>query len=218
MIKHPAKYSDQLLPIFKKMLKDCNNVLDPFAGTGKIHSIDCDDLFTTGYEIEKEWADMHFKTFHGDSTSMHFSDNTFSSICTSPTYGNRMADCHNAKDGSKRNTYTHVLGRKLSENNTGKMQFGEKYKETHLKVYSECTRVLVNNGLFVLNIKNHIRKGVEIDVFGWHLKALLGLGFVLRELVNVPVKGNGFGKNSDKKLDFEYVAKFQLIKKESTNE
>lgn len=212
-IRHPAKYSSQLLPVFRELLKGCNYVLDPFAGTGKIHELDCDSMETHGYEIEKEWADMHFKTWHGDSTNMHFKDDTFSGICTSPTYGNRMADCHNAKDGSKRNTYTHVLGRKLSDNNTGKLQWGRKYKELHEQVYRECRRVLFSNGIFVLNVKNHIRKGKEVDVFGWHVSTLISLGFILREVIKVPVAGNGFGKNADKKLDFEYVAKFELLNK-----
>lgn len=210
--KHPAKYSDQLLPVFKEMLKGCNYILDPFAGTGKIHNIACVGVRTVGIEIEIEWSNMHRNTLHGDSTDMCFNDNTFSGICTSPTYGNRMADCHNAKDGSKRNTYTHVLGRKLADNNSGKMQWGSKYRELHEKVYRECRRVLFSNGIFVLNMKNHIRKGKEVDVFGWHVSTLIELGFVLREVIKVPVTGNGFGKNSDKKLDFEYVAKFELHK------
>ena len=69
--KHPAKYTDSLLPVFKEMLSDCVTVLDPFAGTGKIHILPYE---TTGLEIEKEWADMHENTILGDATKMPFED------------------------------------------------------------------------------------------------------------------------------------------------
>ena len=54
-----------------------------------------------------------------------FSDATFDMVVTSPTYGNRMADHHNAKDGRRRITYTHNLGRTLTPGNSGAMQWGE---------------------------------------------------------------------------------------------
>lgn len=100
-IKHPAKYSDALLPVFNELLNGCVKVLDPSAGTGKIHSLHYD---TIGIEIEREWAELHNKTLVGDATNLPFKDGEFDAICTSPTYGNRMADSHTAKDNSIRNT------------------------------------------------------------------------------------------------------------------
>ena len=202
-MRHPAKYTDSLLPVFEEMLTGCESVLDPFAGTGKIHSL---PFKTTGLEIEPEWAEMHPDTVCGDATAMPFEDNSFDAICTSPTYGNRMADHHNAKDGSKRNTYTHCIGHKLHENNSGKMQWGHEYRMLHENVYAECFRVLRPNGRFVLNIKNHIRKGKEIDVFSWHISTLIALGFMLREVRRVYTNGNGFGANADKRTGYEFVA------------
>jgi len=35
-IHHPAKFTDRFLPIFAHLLKDSQNVIDPFAGTGKL--------------------------------------------------------------------------------------------------------------------------------------------------------------------------------------
>ena len=55
--RHPAKYTDSFIPIFYERLKDTRNVLDSFAGTGKIGM-----LKNYGYngkiytnEIEPEW-------------------------------------------------------------------------------------------------------------------------------------------------------------------
>ena len=204
-IKHPAKYTDSLLPVFEELLKGCTKVLDPFTGTGKIHSLPYE---TIGVEIEKEWAEMHPNTIIGDATDLQFANHEFDAICTSPTYGNRMADCHNAKDGSSRNTYTHKLGRVLNDNNTGKMQWGEKYKDLHIKAWKECFRVLKEDGVFILNFKNHIRKGKEVDVFSWHVKTLIELGFSLDLVKQVETNGNGFGQNGKLRTGFEFVARF----------
>jgi len=193
-VKHPAKYTDALLPVFEKMLIGCVNVLDPFAGTGKIHLL---PYKTIGVEIEPEWAALHDDTIVGDATNLQFANHEFDAVCTSPTYGNRMADCHVAKDGSSRNTYTHKLGRKLNDNNTGQMQWGEKYREFHVMTWKECHRVLKTDGVFVLNFKNHIRSGKLIDAFSWHCKTLIELGFMIDEIVKVEANGNGFGQNRE---------------------
>lgn len=204
-MNHPAKYTKKLMTIFQQMLIGVDSVLDPFAGTGRIHDL---DFNTIGIEIEKEWADMHKDTIHGDSTCMTFRDKYFDAVCTSPTYGNRMADCHNAKDNSKRNTYTHVIGHKLQENNTGKMQWGKNYRNVNEKVLRECHRVLKDNGTFILNIKNHIRKGEEVNVKNWFIEIMLDIGFYVLKMETVKVNGNGFGANGKIRLNNEYVIKF----------
>jgi len=204
-MNHPAKYTDKLLPVFSEILQSygATTVLDCFAGTGKIHRLDFE---TKGIEIEPEWANMHEETVVADSRAIPFSSGSFDAVCTSPTYGNRMADCHSAKDGSKRNTYTHKLGRTLHQANSGKMQWGANYRELHSLVWAECFRVVKPNGILILNMKNHIRGGKEVDVFGWHVVTLLGVGFTLREVRQIEVNGNGFGQNGHLRVPFEYVA------------
>lgn len=217
-IRHPATYSEQFIPIFAEKLQGCNRVLDPFGGTGKIAKIK--ELGFTGEvwvnEIEKDWllpnkfnADV---CLFEDAEYLHCPDNFFDAICTSPTYGNRMADHHNAKDGSKRNTYTHCIGRELDSENTGRMQWGRNYCEKHQRIYQHIVPMLKPDGLFVLNISNHIRKGEEIDVTSFHMKALAFNGLVLTETIEVPVQRLKFGANSDKRVPYEYILTFRKPK------
>ena len=119
-----------------------------------------------------------------------------------------MADHHNAKDGSVRNTYTHCLGKQLKDGNTGKMQWGNEYRDKHKRIYAHLSDLLVTNGLFVINVKNHIRKGVEIDVVDFHRNLIESLGFELLYSDYIKTSGLKYGNNSDRRVDGEYILTF----------
>jgi DNA modification methylase len=207
-MKHPAKYSNPILDVMQEMLVDVSGILlDPFAGTGKIHLLQREDLKTFGVEIEPEWATLHPQTIVGDALNLPFADASFDAIATSPTYGNRMADHHNAKDGSKRNTYKHTLGRDLHPNNSGQLQWGPKYREFHEKVWAECIRVLKPNGTFILNISNHIRKGEEIDVTDWQVRTIQQY-IPIKDVRTVGTIRYKEGSNSSLRPDHESVVRF----------
>lgn len=173
LVSHPAKFSEGLIPLFAELLEDKTRILDPFAGTGRIHELkDFGSFETVGIEIEPEWAEMHSETILGDALDLPFPDEDFDAICTSPTYGNRLADHYESKDGSIRYSYRESLGRPLNENNSGQMQWGGKYREFHSKAWEEAFRVLKPGGLFVLNLKDHIRKKKLMPVTGWHIMHL----------------------------------------------
>ena len=203
-MKHPAKYSNCLLPIFKTMLTGCDKVLDPFGGTGKLKLVRPDAVIL---EIEPEWAAIS-GAIVGDATNMPFRDREFDGICTSPTYGNRMADSFVCTKGYKRNTYRHTLGRELNPNNSGGMNWGYKYKELHRKAWAECYRVLKYNGIFILNISDHIRKGMVIPVTEWHIKELESLGFRKINHAKIETPRNRMGSNSLIRVDYESVICF----------
>ena len=215
-MKHPAKYSDILIPIFAEILPSEGRVLDPFAGTGKLAKIK--DFGFSGIivcnEIEPEWVDSsehNVDEWHiGDASDMKWApDASFDAICTSPTYGNRMADHFDSTDGSKRITYRHFIGRPLSDMNTGRMQWGEKYRDKHVECYLEFLRILKNGGIMVVNLSNHIRSGVEVDVCGWHRCVLTEMGMSLIDEVSVITPRMGFGANGKARVLSEVVMVFK---------
>lgn len=218
-VKHPAKYTDTLIPIFVDLLRDCPNVLDPMAGTGKIGQIK--EHGYKGYvvcnELEPEWItptppgvdEVHI----GDAEHMDWAlDGQFCAICTSPTYGNRMADHHNARDGSRRNTYRHTLGRPLSPGNTGMMQWGKEYRQKHVFIWIECKRVLRPDGLMIVNVSDHIRKGQVVRVVDWHVKAITSIGLLLIDKIPVETPRLRFGANSDVRVSAEWILVFLKVR------
>lgn len=203
---HPAKFSPTILEEIRRHLKPEWLVLDPFAGTGRVHSL---TSFTVGVEIEPEWAGQHPCTIVGDALHLPFADATFDAVVTSPCYGNRMADHHEARDGSVRMTYRHQLGRPLHPNNSGQLQWGPKYKDFHDEAWREARRVLKPGGLLVLNISDHFRKAERMMVSTWHTHSLLLKGFTMLELHEVKTPRMGFGANRGKRPEAEYVMVFQ---------
>ena len=206
-IKHPAKFSDVLIEQIDKMVVTHSSVLDPFAGVGTIHKLHprCE---TYGIEIEPEWANMHPRTIVGNALDLPFSNDTFDYVVTSPCYGNRMADHHNAKDSSRRMTYTHTLGRTLHDDNSGKMQWGKEYRSFHNTAWMEVRRVLKPYGNFILNISDHIRKGERVPVTSWHIETLRSLGFIMVNEIKIPTPRMRFGQNHAARIEYESIIEF----------
>jgi SAM-dependent methyltransferase len=185
-LAHPARYSKELYPLFADLLavhilKLGATVLDPFAGTGGIHRLQDHGYKTAGIEIETEWAALHPGTVVGSALDLPFGDDTFDAIVTSPTYGNRLADSHNAADPELRRSYTHDLGHELNADNSGAMHWGDRYRRFHEEAWIEAVRVLAPSGVFLLNVKDHIRRGARQHVAGWHVTTLCRLGLTLLE-------------------------------------
>jgi hypothetical protein len=211
---HPARFNKKLLPIFASMVGDSVWVFDPLAGTGeRLDELNklLPNAVLLGTEIEYEWASVSPTRVLCIDAFEYLKmnrDNAWDAILTSPTYGNRMADHHNAKDGSKRNTYTHRLGRPLSENNSGKLQWGDEYRDFHYRLWCECVRVLKPCGKFILNVKDHIRDGKVQEVSKWHIETLCAMGMIIQQIEQVVLPSLKNGANSNLRVPFEEVIMF----------
>lgn len=201
---HPAKFSDPILDRVRPLVEGLRPLLDPFAGTGKVHLLGGD---TWGVEIEKPWADLHERTIHGNSRHLSdlFEPGFFAAVVTSPTYGNRLADKHTAKDGSVRHSYTHDIRAQtgdesysLDPDNSGGMQWGDAYRELHLAVWEQVAVVLRPGGTFVCNVSDHIRDRKVVEVCAWHRDVIPGLGFELVAVFEVGTARLKFGANSER--------------------
>lgn len=246
-LEHPAKYTNVIVEAISATVNrhlgwGHIRVLDPFAGVGGIHALafgnDEIGITTVGVELEPEWAAADPRTIVGDATALPFADSSFDCVATSPCYGNRVADHHDAKDAckncngsgmaqiggpgsgirgvetckmckgrklSKRNTYRHTLGRKLTDGSAGAMQWGKEYRRLHEKAWDEVARVLKPNGLFLLNVSNHIRKGEEVRVAEWHLGAVLERPFALLDVQRIGTPRQRLGQNRELRVDGELL-------------
>lgn len=204
-LPHPARYSEEVLPIMARFLVPGTRVLDPFSGTGERHE-QIHGVEWVRVELEEGWADM----VQGNALQLPFANNTFDAVATSCTYGNRMADHHDAKDNSKRITYRHKLGRPLRQQNSGQLQWGTKYREFHEAAWKEARRVLKPGGRLVLNVSDHIRGGGRQPVVAWHIEALRRLGFYMVTHQQVTTRRMGFGKNGQARVEQESVLLFTL--------
>jgi DNA modification methylase len=210
MARHPAQFSTPILDTIAALLvvyvNPGSTVLDPFAGVGGIHALS--DYRTVGVELEPEWAAAHPDTICGDSTDLScmFDPESVDAIVTSPAYGNRMADNYAGDaNGSRRFTYRIALGRALSPWNGAGLQWGTEYRNLHETVWAECHTVLKPGGMLIVNVSNHIRKGIEQPVVEWHLSTLIDLGFRLEEARPVRTMRMRYGQNGERRVSTEKV-------------
>lgn len=235
---HPAMFSRELIGPLADTIRGRASVVDPFAGTGRIHVIaeQAGVPRSVGIELEDEWANVDL--FGGPDRTQIVGDSLvilptmgtecFEAVLTSPAYGNRMADKHEAKDAcktckgsgvvshneckvcrgiglSRRNTYRHRLGRALSENNGGGLQWGPDYRELHRDIWKAAIDVLAPGGVFVVNCSNHIRMGELVDVCGWQRDTLIELGLALERTVEVETRRQRHGANGHVRVDGELI-------------
>lgn len=203
---HPAEFSPEVLREIAAMLPSKCTVLDGFAGKGGIHKLATPKRPTVGWELEPLWAAAHPSTLCGDVLKMAYTPGEYDWMVTSPCYATRMADHHNAKDGSKRHTYRHYYGEPLTEGSAAMMQWGPAYKRFHL-LFLIRTFDIVEKGL-ILNMSDHYRDGDLIPVTDWWIRAAEDVGFKTKEIRKVKTRRQKHGANAHLRAEYESVIKF----------
>ena len=220
-VSHPAPFRDEHLKVVRDLLHylDVTSILDPFAGTGKIHELRNYGYLTYGIEREPEWATQNsMYTIVGDvldpaglqAVLARAGWGTFDAVVTSPCFGNRMADHHNAKDDSVRNTYRHKLGREITEGSSAILQWGPEYRSFHEKAWEQILGVA--DRFFILNIKDHVRAGEVMPVTAWHVETIEGLGFQEVRREEMPTRGLAYGENHEVRVPMESMILFGRAK------
>ncbi len=208
--KHPATYTSTILEKLDEIVPD-GIWCDPFIGIGKLYRLSTPARQFVGIEIEPEWASYDTRTIVGDARLQmaYWIDETtirFDGFVTSPVYGNRMSDHHEANDGSRRTSYRHLLGRMPTVGSSATMYFWqESYQIFHLRSWADAYALTNDDGYFFLNVKNFIRKGEAQNVVGWHMKALREVGWRIETVYQVQTPGHRDGENADVRYDSEAI-------------
>jgi hypothetical protein len=92
------------------------------------------------------------------------------------------------------------------------MQWGKEYRRKHVFIWIECKRVLKSDGVMVVNVSDHIRKGRVVRVVDWHVKAITGIGLLLIDKIPVETPRLRFGANSDVRVSAEWILVFQKVR------
>jgi hypothetical protein len=212
--KHPAPYHKAVCATLRQWLRENPDyypqepdgarprLLDPFCGSGRI--ADLADLYTCyGIEIEAEWADQARRRGLAEVWTGRAEDvlaawagqRRFHAICTSPCYGNRLADQYapdlQAPKHRLRRTYRLALGHALAEGSLAALQWtNEGFRTQHACILERGVEVLLPGGLFFLNVKNHRREHRLQLVSEWFLQLLLDLGLELLDTRKLVAPGD----------------------------
>lgn len=237
-IGHPAKWSAAILDAIRIVLDERFDeptlVLDPFAGVGADRLSAAIGMPVFGTELEPEWA-RQGGAIVGDATALPIRPGSIGCMVTSPAYGSRMSDAHEARDAckrcagerrytdpagvaqpcrgcggtglSKRNTYRHTLGRKLSAGSAAVLRWGPKYRRLHEAAWRAANDALRPGALVLVNVKNHTETyddgEIEHPVTEWHLNLWLSLDAKLLTVVEIDTPGQRHGANRDARADCE---------------
>lgn len=237
-VTHPAPYSKEVMEELSKIIAGWEGpILDPYAGTGRIHDLGRDD--TWGIEIEPEWAQMHARTIWGDSATLRPLGVTSGEckvtspagrnhriprpqgLVFSPDYGNRMADQYLGTPAERmerqqtgkiprRRSYAISLNRQVSFASTCRYQFGDTYRLMHSTIFGSATKVCVPGARLALNVSNSISGGEERDVTRWWLQLASSLGWMTVDLVPVETRRFRDGANREERVDRELILVAEL--------
>ena len=234
--KHPAPFADVFLDFVRGHMNEhaprALALLDPMAGTCKLHVLqghhetelrhDGYDVYTVCSELEPEWAQRSPTEWGETHTGLHAFHALSAGpmrplgyqrwIVTSPVWGNRMADHHDAKDDSERLTYRHRLGRPLSQGSSCSLAWGEDYQAWHRAFLDRAFESSFAGERMIIEIGDHLRtlngRTLRAQVTAWWIKAGIAAGWHLDEAKRLPVGRLRNGANYDVRIPYIHALVF----------
>jgi hypothetical protein len=214
--KHPARFSPSIVDnaiAYLVSIGFTGRVLDPFAGTGeRLKSTRGIQFY--GAELQYHWAKQRDR----DNISMvvantlrglPFAYDSFDGIFTSPDYGNRYADHHNAQDPSLRRSYFHDhlagTGEPLHPDNGGLLHWGPAYRQHKRKSYIILLKYLKLDGLVLVNVSDIVRNKRVVPCVAWHDLQLRALGVKMERRIEVETPRMRMGANSKARVSHEVI-------------
>ena len=193
-------------------------IFDPFAGVGKVHALrrhklDGVGCLTAGVEIEREWADQAVDhggqtltaDFLGDAGLAHLAGFDPDVICSSPTYGNRMADVFTPKDKSRRHGYALDLGRTPTGGSSAVMQWGPAYRLFHQQAIGRLCGATRPGTLVLWNVAGFVRQDKHrqpqvIPIVEWHLNEWMVQGCTVEAVEQIDTPHLRHGRNAERRV------------------
>lgn len=221
-VKHPATFSAAVLDVMdhwipKGTKDEPVRILDPLAGIGKgpeRFNRPQDYQLACGIELEQEWASQSPLVACGDGIDyMKTHPLTFDVVATSPPFHNRASDSHNQSpnDTSSRNTYKHKLGRDLTTGSGAGLQWTNPDTPAWVnRLTNGCWRTIRHGGLFIFEMKDHVRNGKRQYVTDWYVQDAMEVGFTLLTAETVFSRGLP-GANSALKVPYSTVVVMQKV-------
>lgn len=238
--KHPAAYSKTIVEVLDGLVRAEQRrlgrpitVFDPMAGVGRIHRLAREGKIETfGMELEPSWAACHERTACGDSIAWmghelmadqnwHYKSHPqvtgiappFDVIASSPPYGNRFSDSHDAQDGSRRRSYAHDLaaeGYEIHPDNAGTLPWGPRYWTVLSRLYRALPNVLADGGLVLWNVSDFVKDKALVPAVMWHRGALNGVGFYEDQRPRlVETERMSYGENREARAPSEVVLRLR---------
>ena len=224
---HPARFSDEIVDEFRKILQDAYPewlgrpvLFDPFAGTGEALAALAAELDFPygGVELQPEWINAT-NIVCGDATDLKVYPPPPFVIITSPTYPNGMADSWVATDDSERNTYQwrldRLVGKHVEMHPNNQAQYGYRGtkrggKSKRRSNYWRVAEAAVVNwrwaDMILLNVSdfkhsNGQREPLVMD-WRWLLKEN---GWLQQIEIGVDTRRNRNGANADQRVEHEVI-------------
>jgi hypothetical protein len=131
-------------------------------------------------------------------------------LATSACYGNRLAEHHEARDGSERRSYKHDLGRMPTDGSNATFHWGHQYWAFMARAYRAMRNVVREDGLVLVNVSDFVRNMKVVPAVAWHAGALWGAGFVAdQQPVAVGTPRLRYGANYEARADHEVILVFR---------